>query len=123
MFAMALGVIAGDIAKEHKKATMGPNHVFRALDELRFGSFVPPLKESLSALKVVKQDKRVAKKQKVAIEEEEKEVGEEGEGVEQQGVYKKDEIEASSIMEEVEFGEKDGKAKGEGEDASKMTEE
>jgi pheromone shutdown protein TraB len=123
VFAMALGVIAGDIAKEHKKATMGPNHVFRALDELRFGSFVPPLKESLSALKVVKQDKRVAKKQKVAIEEDEEEVGEE-EGVEQQGVYKKDAIEASSIMEEVELGEKDGKAKkDEGEDASKMTEE
>jgi len=123
VFAMALGVIAGDIAKEHKKATMGPNHVFRALDELRFGSFVPPLKESLSALKVVKQDKRVAKKQKVAIEEEEEAVGDEGEGVEQQGVYKKDAIEASSIMEEVEMGDKDGKAKGEGEDTSKMTEE
>jgi hypothetical protein len=71
---------------------------------------------------VVKQDKRVAKKQKVAIEEEEEAVGEEGEGVEQQGVYKKDAIEASSMMEEVEMGDKDGKAKGEGEDTSKMTE-
>ena len=76
VFAMALGVIAGDIAKEHKKATIGPNHVFRALDELRFGSFVPPLKESLNALKAVKLDKRVAKKQKIAVEqEEEKEAG------------------------------------------------
>jgi len=80
VFAMALGVIAGDIAREHKKATLAPNHVLRALEELRFGSFVPPLKESLNALKAVKLDKRVAKKQKIAVEqEEEKEVGGEGE--------------------------------------------
>lgn len=65
VFALALGVIAGDIAREHKRSTMAPNHVLRALDELRFGSFIPPLKEGLNALKTIKQDKRVAKKQKI----------------------------------------------------------
>jgi histone H3/H4 len=85
VFAMALGVIAGDIAREHKKATLAPNHVLRALEELRFGSFVPPLKESLNALKAVKLDKRVAKKQKIAVEqEEEKEAGGEEEEEEEE---------------------------------------
>ena len=93
VFAMALGVIAGDIAREHKKATLAPNHVLRALEELRFGSFVPPLKESLNALKAVKLDKRVAKKQKIAVEqEEEKEAGgEEEEEKEEEEVVQQEE--------------------------------
>jgi len=101
VFAMALGVIAGDIAREHKKATLAPNHVLRALEELRFGSFVPPLKESLNALKAVKLDKRVAKKQKIVVEqEEEKEVGgEEEEEVVQQDEKGEERVEMGSAKE------------------------
>ena len=102
VFALALGVIAGDIAREHKRSTMAPNHVLRALDELRFGSFIPPLKEGLTALKTVKLDKRVAKKQKIEKVQIEKE-----EDMAIEGEEEEDEIAANEAASKKEGDEKE----------------
>ena len=64
MFVIYLSAAATSEAKKTNHKTISTNHIFDALQEIEFESFIEPLKESLEVYRKTVKDKRESKAHK-----------------------------------------------------------